>query len=232
MNFQSSDIWIKVASTAIVVMVGGIGAVALERLGGITQDLGALQSQMNQIEEIDNIAERLTRLEENVKTFDHRNSQAAFAQLSSAKTQRPAQGGIGNIIEMELRDAISNVKFDPRRSSTDIEILIPGAYFVIAAPQIDRMGIKEDGKSECFDMWMDINGTEVANSNVRHCFGDQVTTDVIIGQGVGCYEQGDIIRMFMSSTGSNEGVGIVAITPENEPLVPSIIFSMFRVGSC
>lgn len=233
LDMSSSDSWVKFASTAIVILVGGFGAVALERLGSISQELGSLQIQVNQVEEIDEIKERLTRMEEVTKTFDPEQNKAAFAQLSSAKTQRPILGE-RTVIEMELRDAISNVKFDPRRSASDIEIILPGAYFIIAAPQTDKLGSSDTETNGCYDMWLEVNGRDVANSNVRHCFSqaDPKTTDVIVSQGVGCFEPGDKINLIMSSNSEEQGVGIVAIQPPNEPLIPSIIFSMFRVGAC
>lgn len=228
----ATNIWIKTASTVVVVVVGGLAAVVLERLGVITHELGSLQSQILQVEEIDRLSERVTRLEEHSKLFELESKNAAFAQLSSAKTQRIGPNK-RMLIEMELRDAISQVKFDPRRSKTDIEIQVPGAYFIIAAPQTNTL-ISGETQGVCFDLWMEVNKKDIANSNVRHCFPakDLHVTDVIVSQGVGCFEKGDVLRMWMGSEHNNKKVGIVAIEPENEPLVPSIILSMLRVGGC
>ena len=228
----SGNTWIKVASATVVLIVGGLGAVAIERLGSISQDLGSLQNQIGQVEEIGHIVERLTRVEESLKAIDPQSEKAAFAQLSSAKTQRPPRGK-RTVVEMELRDAISNMKFDPRRSSTDLTITHPGAYFLIAAPQTNVLNPNEKPIG-CFDMWMSVNGKDVANSNVRHCFpaDSPWSTDVIVSQGVGCFEKGDVVNLVIASDSQSSGAGIVAISPPDEPMIPSIIFSTFRVGSC
>lgn len=231
---SSPDLWIKVASTIVVFVVTGLGAIVLERLGSISHDLGSLQVQITDVEQIGTIKERITRIEELTKRMDLQSTQAAFAQLSSAKTQRPLNGE-RTIIEMELRDAISNIKFDPKRSVTDITIKESGAYFIIAAPQTNLLEASNAGeKNGCFSMWISVNGNDVANSNVRHCFpeNDNTSTDVIVSQGVGCFDEEDVINLIMSAKSETNNVGIVAITPKNEPLIPSIIFSIFRVGSC
>ena len=66
----------------------------------------------------------------------------------------------------------------------------------------------------------------VANSNVQYCSQTPKQTDVIVSQGVGCYLENDVINVEQS------GTGIKAIHPVDEPLIPSIIFTAFKVGDC
>jgi hypothetical protein len=54
--------------------------------------------------------------------------------------------------------------------------------------------------------------------------------DVIISQGIVPLRKGDEVSVMMSSFGPKGSLGVEAIQPKNEPLVPSIIFSMFRLG--
>jgi len=52
-------------------------------------------------------------------------------------------------------------------------------------------------------------------------------TAVLVCQGVGELKAGDRLQLLQSATGSN--VGMVASTPRGEPVVPSMIFSVFRI---
>ena len=217
---------------------GTIGFVLISSVVGLmlkmNSDMATLQEQVSRVDQVEELIERETRLETQMVYFEEKlgelesqqNAPPAYLQLSSAKTQR----GIGpNKVQMELKDAGENITFDPRRSMTDITIEIPGAYFIIAAPQINQPS--NHIKTGSFDMWLRVNDYDVNNSNIRYSFPIALdATDVVVGQGVACYEKGDVITLIFS--GTIEDVGLVAIVPEGEPLIPSVIFSMFRVGDC
>lgn len=136
---------------------------------------------------------------------------ADHAQLSSSETQLGAQ-----IITFDQVDSLAGMTYSP---AVGVTVNNAGAYFVMAAPQVIT------GKG-CYNTWMTLNGFQVANSNVQYCSQGPNQTDVIISQGAGCFDQGDVINFEQS------GTGIEAIYPAGEPQVPSIIFTAFRVGDC
>jgi len=72
-------------------------------------------------------------------------------------------------------------------------------------------------------------GTDLANSNVRVVVSGKDSKDVIVNQTMMPFEAGDLINIMMSVEVSDEGLGIEAIHPTGEPLIPSIIFSMHKI---
>jgi hypothetical protein len=225
-----SKIAIWISGTLGFVLISSVVGLMLQ----LNRDVAAIQQQVSAVDKIEHLIQVVTRLEEHQKDIDANihnqvetisESGTAFAQLSSAQTQWAEDSE--TIIRLELKDAAHNIKYDPRRSPTDIPISIGGAYLVVAAPQVMRAA---DGVSECFDLYMRLNDRPIENSNVRLCLpvGDSKSTDVVISQGVSCLVEGDVLSVAMTGFGT----GIVAIKPPNEPLIPAIIFSILRVGSC
>ena len=99
-------------------------------------------------------------------------------------------------------------------------------YLIVAAPQVGREGA---GPYGCFDLWLRVNGADVANSNVQLCEDEgSRAKDVIISQGIVPMEAGDTLEVLMSANNPEAAMCIEAIQPSGEPLVPSIIFSMIK----
>jgi len=147
-----------------------------------------------------------------------------YAQISSTEDQRPT---VTTPVQITLNqnDSISGVEHSAENPGT-IRISDSGIYVLIAAPQVGRIS----GKEERFvDFWLRKNGTDVANSNVRVVIGDKGSKDVIVNQSMMPFDAGDLINVMMSVEVPDEGLGIEAIHPTGEPLIPSIIFSMHKI---
>ena len=105
-----------------------------------------------------------------------------------------------------------------------------------AAPRRERVREASRRKSGaragpygCFDLWLRVNGTDVANSNVQLCQDEgSMAKDVIISQGIVSMEAGDVLEVMMSASNPDANMCIEAIQPAGEPLVPAIIFSMIK----
>jgi len=76
-------------------------------------------------------------------------------------------------------------------------------------------------------MWMRVNGKDVDNSNTEQLIADPSFTAVLVSQGVAELKRGDRVEVVFS--GSEPGVGLVIKKPAGEPVVPSIIFSGWRI---
>ena len=99
-----------------------------------------------------------------------------------------------------------------------------GDYFVMAAPQV---GFEQTSVGSNLRCWINVNGTPVGNSNVLLGTDTPATKDVIVSQGIVTLKKGDVVEVYAAS---NNGADLEAIQPTaEEPLVPSIIFSMFAV---
>ncbi len=147
-----------------------------------------------------------------------------YAQISSTEDQRPT---VTTPVQVTLNqnDSISGVEHSAEQPGT-IRINDSGIYVLIAAPQVGRT---TGTKQRYIDFWLRKNGTDIANSNVRVVVGNKESKDVIVNQTMMPFDAGDLINIMMSVEVPDEGLGIEAIHPTGEPLIPSIIFSMHKI---
>ena len=143
-----------------------------------------------------------------------------YLQASSSVTQCP--GTAPEVVAMDIIDAAKGVTM----ANNQITVGKAGPYLIFAAPQVGREG---GGPYGCFDLWLRINGADVANSNVQLCQDEgSMAKDVIISQGIVPMEAGDMLEVMMSASNPEANICIEAIQPAGEPLVPAIIFSMIK----
>lgn len=153
---------------------------------------------------------------------------ASFAQLSSGSSQLPKDNS-PMIVQMETKDAVSGIKFGEQNDGKlgDIVIQTAGTYFVMAAAQV---GQEKTSAAGHVDLWLRQNGKDVANSNTRQSIADGKFTAVLVSQGIVECKAGDVINVMASTNAGGKGLGLVAIHPDNEPVIPSIIFSMYALN--
>jgi len=149
----------------------------------------------------------------------------SFGQFSSSKTQRPDST---EPVEIELTDQEDMFGADHTIDfiQGDIEIKKTGMYLVIAGPQIGKLSGND---ARWIDFWLRVNNVDVPNSNVRAVVKDACQKDVIVLQVLTRLNDGDTLNIMMSTETSTEGVGIEAIQPPGEPLIPSIILTMIQM---
>lgn len=136
----------------------------------------------------------------------------SYAQLSSAVDQEVGDEPI--FVKFEQDDGSNGVVLADNGVSVDKA----GLYLVVAAPQVTASA--DDG---CLSVWLTVNGVDVDNSNVEICQTKEGDTDVIISQGVVQLEKDDLVQVKASS---NTAAFLDAISPVDEPLIPSIIFTI------
>ena len=149
----------------------------------------------------------------------------AFGQFSSCETQRP-----DSTEPVEIKISDQEDMFGGKHTidfvQGDIEIKTTGMYLIMAAPQIGKTGGDE---ARWIDFWLRVNNVDVPNSNVRAVLKDQGQKDVIVLQVLTRLNEGDTLNIMMSVEKTGEGLGIEAIQPLGEPLVPSIILTMIQM---
>ena len=149
----------------------------------------------------------------------------AFGQFSSCETQRP---DTTDPVEIKLTD--QEDMFGGEHTidfvQGDIEIKKTGMYFIIGGPQV---GKQSGDQSRWVDFWLRVNNVDHPNSNVRYTIKENHQEDVIILQVLTRLNQGDTVNMMMSVEKEDEGIGIEAIQPPGEPLVPSIILTIMQM---
>jgi hypothetical protein len=148
-----------------------------------------------------------------------------YAQLSSAASQMP-EGPDPLLVKMESDDALSGLGHDKEKPA-EVVVKTPGVYFVVAAIQVG----KDSGDSdEYLDVWLKQNGKDVDNSGCRQAIKDTKFTTVLVSQGIAECKAGDVFTVAISASSPAKGLGIKAIKPKGEPVIPSIIFSMYKIG--
>ena len=74
------------------------------------------------------------------------------------------------------------------------------------------------------------NGKDVDNSTCRQVIHDPKYTTVLVCQGIAECKAGDVFNVAIAVSAAGHGIGIKAIKPKGEPVVPSIIFSMYKIN--
>lgn len=141
---------------------------------------------------------------------------ASFLQASSTEEQ----------LAKDTTPKVVTMKSDAGGGLTNkngvVSIRTDGAYFFMAAAQV---GGKVAGSVR---LWPRVNGKDVVNSNTEQAIPDASFTAVLVSQGVQMFKEGDTVEVVYS--GSAPGLGLIVKKPEGEPVVPSIILSVFKVN--
>jgi hypothetical protein len=151
--------------------------------------------------------------------------QKSFGQFSSSITQRPTKLGPVKIMLDNQEDTQGRghtMDFD----NVGIKIKQTGMYLIIAGMQVGKL-VGDDPR--WMDFWVRVNNKDLHDSNVRCVLKDPDLKDVVVNQIVTHMSSGDILNIMMSSEVADEGLGIEAIRPEGEPLIPSIILTVLQL---
>ena len=162
----------------------------------------------------------------NVKAADAQTS-AIYAQLSSEVTQDP-QDTKPMIVQMQSNDALQGLDHSDKTNTGTLTVKTAGAYFVVAAVQVGKDSTGEAG--DYLDIWIKQNGKDVDNSGCRQVIHDPKFTTVMVCQGVSECKAGDTFNVAIAASVAGKGIGIKAIKPAGEPVIPSIIFSMYKIN--
>jgi len=150
-----------------------------------------------------------------------------FAQLSDNTDQTPFDTN-PYAVEFSTEDHISGIVHDGAHPE-EIVIQEDGVYVVVAAGQVGR---RTGSLLRHVDMWMRRNGEDISNTGVRASApaslfkGDTVV--LVVQAAIPC-NAGDVLTIMMSVSEKGEGLGLISITPENQPHIPSIILTMYKL---
>jgi len=141
---------------------------------------------------------------------------APFLQASSTENQF-ATDTKPKVVTMNSTDATSGITND----NGVVTVPEDGTYFLMAAGQV---GGKAAGQVR---LWMRVNDADVGNSNTIQVIADPAFTAVLVCQGLATLKKGDKVVVAYSSSVAD--LGLAVTSPAGEPVVPSIIFSAFKV---
>jgi hypothetical protein len=155
----------------------------------------------------------------------HAEDGPIYAQLSSTASQQPKDTSPA-VATLNSNDSLQGIGHTTDGKNTDIVIKTAGVYFVVAAAQVGKE--KGDG-DEFVNLWMRQNGKDIDNSNTRQHIKDPKFTTVLVCQGICECKAGDTLQVVFSASSGDKGVGIIASSPKGEPVIPSLIVSVYRI---
>jgi len=157
-----------------------------------------------------------------------RMTKAIYAELSDSADQTFAQIATAYSITFDTNDEIVGITHSTSSNTENIIIVTTGVYTIFAQPQVAAA----PGGAGVFHMWLqkDTGGgfADIANTNIELSLASS-EEDVIPLATTFLLSAGDIIRLRTSV--SDTDIKLDAQTPANEPAIPSIIFTMFMVGT-
>jgi hypothetical protein len=142
-----------------------------------------------------------------------------YGQFSSLTTQIPNGP---SLIKVEVTDEIKNLSISNGKDKLIIKE--DGVYFVLVTAQVGA--IKELTKGY-LDLWFVKNDVALSNTNCRLSIKEWTDTAVLMTQVSEKFQAGDTLSVRFSS--SSPELGIICIKPENEPIIPSVILSIFKL---
>ncbi|CAF0894565.1 unnamed protein product [Adineta steineri] len=145
-----------------------------------------------------------------------------YAELFSTKTQLANSNS--DVIIFDSFSANNKINTKNTKHNGNIEYNEEGIYFIIACAQVGSE-IDSDASGEVH-LWMKLNDKDMPNSNTIQTIRSG-STSVLISQTIIKLKSNDKVQIAFSST--NKKLGVIASQPKNEPAVPSIIVSTFRL---
>ena len=155
---------------------------------------------------------------------------AIYCESSDLNDQIFSTAGLPYRINITNNDEGYGIGMSTGHNGTNITFNIDGVYHMVAQPQV-KAGAVGGGKGD-FHMWIEKNigsgFVNIPDSNIELSLGTN-EEDVIVLATTLRFNQGDTIR-FVASVSDNN-ILLHAQSPSGEPIIPSIIFTMFRVGN-
>jgi hypothetical protein len=149
-----------------------------------------------------------------------------FGQFSSSLSQRPTAIGATPIILDSQEETYGKEHQMDFNEVGEVTITVSGTYLIIAGLQISKL---VGDKPRWIDFWVRVNNVDLRNSNVRAVLQDHTSKDVVITQTISRLKKKDKLNIMMSVEVADEGMGIESIQPVDEPLIPSIIFTVLQL---
>lgn len=161
----------------------------------------------------------------NLTTTTSLSLQKHYAQLSSTVNQQPGTTS-PVIVTFNQNDQIYGISHSVISNTGSITVTKKGVYVILAGAQVG----KESGAATILaDMWIRVNNVDVTNSNVRNSIKQADDTKVLINTSGIPLNSGDYVHIMQSVDITGAGAGILATSPVGEPVIPSIILTMYEM---
>ena len=158
------------------------------------------------------------------------NNPAIYCESSELVDQIFLVAGIRYRLNISNVDEGNGISMITGNNGTNITIDTSGVYHMVAQPQV-KAGAMGGGNGD-FHLWLEKNTgsgfVDIPDSNIELALATN-DEDVIVLATTLKLNQGDVLRLVASV--SDVDILLHAQSPAGEPVIPSIIFTMYRVGS-
>lgn len=161
----------------------------------------------------------------NLITTTSLSLQKHYAQLSSTVNQQPGTTS-PVVVTFNQNDSILGISHSTVTNIGSITVTRTGVYGIFAGAQI---GKTTGAATVLSDMWIRVNNVDVANSNVRNSIKQADDTKVLINTSGILLNNGDYVNIMQSVDTLSVGAGMLATVPVGEPVIPSIILTMYEL---
>lgn len=155
-------------------------------------------------------------------------NEAIYCESSELVDQVFTTAGLRYRLNISNVDEGNGITMETGINGTNISIDTSGVYHLVAQPQV-KAGA---GGAGDFHMWLEKYNTtdwdDISDSNIELKLSS-LEEDVIVLATTLKLNQGEKIRLVASV--SDDKILLHAQSPAGEPVIPSIIFTMYRVGS-
>lgn len=149
-----------------------------------------------------------------------------YAQLSDSTNQIPLNTS-GVQVTMNTNDGINGLTHSISSNTGNVTIIESGVYFIMVVGQGGRTGV--NGRLN-HHIWLRKNTTDIPNTNASAVTNNTIDTTRITSNCSIRLISGDIIKVYQSVDDSTKSAGLIKIAPAGEPIIPSIIFTMYKIS--
>ncbi len=145
-----------------------------------------------------------------------------FIQLSDSTNQEP---GVTTpvIVTFDTQDSVESMS----QSGGTITVHRAGVYSILACGQA---GKTQGATNIILNLWAKKNTSWIPNSSVSNAVKIAEDRKVLPLNIVTRLAAGDTINIYQSIDTTGDGAGLKVYNPSGEPRIPSIIFTMYRIG--
>jgi|GEM_PF-2204766 len=161
--------------------------------------------------------------------FDSTNvSPVIYAQLSDSTVQQPTTTDPWPIV-FSTNDEIYGIQHV--EGDTELVVLTSGVYNIMSQPQVNRNNSSGNAQFHCWFQIDEGSGwVDIENSNILLDMRSTAGDDVVVINLTTALNAGDKIRVMMSTSDVSKQVNLKPILNiSDEPNIPSIIFTMFKL---
>ena len=147
------------------------------------------------------------------------------ATITDTTTQTPDTADTPTLITLDTNNVLVGISHTA--GSGTITFPSAGVYLIIVTSEISQT----TGSSKNVDIWLRLNGADIANSNRRNTVETSDSVQIIAQSYIIPISAGQHIEIFQSVDSTVGSPGIYSFAPTGEPVIPSITVTVNYIST-